>query len=120
MQKNMELLRKLLVAIEAAGSTSLLANPVIEGYNRETVDNHVFLLMEAGLVEGETLTTLGQRVPRGAARRLTFKGHEALAAIRNESVWLKTKTKVATLGGASLPLWIEIAAAYAKELGLEH
>lgn len=53
--------------------------------------------------------------------QLTWAGHQALASIRNENVWAKTKATVAKAGGATLPFWIEVAAAYVKErLGLKN
>jgi hypothetical protein len=116
MTRDMDLVRKLLITIETAEFTSRLSNPVIEGYDEITVDHHVFLMWEAGLVEAIDINTLGSGPhKRAAARRLTWDGHEAIALLRNDTVWSKTKAAVAKVGGASIPMVLEVAARYVKE-----
>lgn len=120
MKRDMDLVRQLLLAVETAEVTSQLANPVIEGYDQTTVDHHVFLMWEAGLVEAiDTNTMSSGPHKRAAARRLTWQGHDALEVFRNDTIWAKTKATVATVGGASIPMVIEVASRYVRErLGL--
>ncbi len=120
MKRDMELVRKILLAVEAMEPTPQLRNPVIEGYDPYIVDHHVYLMSEAGLVKAiGTSTQQSGPLPRAAARHLTWEGHEALEVFRNDTVWQQTKTAVEKAGGATIPLWIELAATYAKaQLGL--
>jgi len=119
----MELVRKLLLALEEwEPPDGRMSNPEIEGYDEFTIDHHVHLVAEAGLVHAaDKGGTMGSSfLGTAAATQLTWHGHEAIAVMRNDTVWSKTKERVAKAGGASLPLWIELATALAKEqLGLK-
>jgi hypothetical protein len=119
-KRDMELVRKLLFAIETHKFSSRLENPPIEGYDEQTIDHHVFLMWEAGLVEAiDTNTMQSGPHKRAAARRLTWKGHDALDVLRSDTVWSKTKAVVAKAGGASVQMVINVASAIVKEqLGL--
>ena len=121
MKRDDDLVRKLLFAIETAEFTSHVANPVIEGYDEETVDHHVYLMWQEGLVEAIDANTLSSGPhKRAAARALTWKGHDAVAVLRDDTVWAKTKATVAKAGGATLPMILEVAAGFLKErLGLK-
>jgi Hypothetical protein (DUF2513) len=92
MKRDMDLVRKLLFAIETHEFSPRLENPPIEGYDEQTIDHHVFLMWEAGLVEAIKIDTM-QSGPhrRAAARRLTWAGHDALEVLRNDTVWAKTR-----------------------------
>ena len=120
MKRDMELVRQLLFAIETHEFTSRLQNPPIEGYDEQTVDHHVFLMWEAGLVEAiNTDHQMSGPHRRAAARRLTWAGHDALEVLRNDTIWAKTKAVVTKAGGASIPMVIEVASSFVKEqLGL--
>ena len=121
MKRDMDLVRKLLFAIETHEFSSRLENPPVEGYDEATIDHHVFLMKEAGLVEALSIDTQ-QSGPhrRAAARRLTWKGHDALDVLRSDTVWAKTKGIVAKAGGASIQMVIDVASSVVKEqLGLK-
>jgi hypothetical protein len=116
----MDLIRKLLLTIELHPFTAALENPRIEGYEAETVDHHVHLLWKAGLVDAEDIGYTGAH-RAAAARALTWDGHEALAALRNETVWARTKELLAKAGGASVSIMLDLAKQVAKEqLGLSN
>ncbi|HHQ4567454.1 TPA: DUF2513 domain-containing protein [Aeromonas hydrophila] len=58
------------------------------------------LLLEKGLVEGriQPLNLFTSSAPDFFLVRLTWEGHELLDAIRNETVWAKTKETFASKG----------------------
>lgn len=80
---------------------------------------HVELLLEAGLIHGEMSKTLGHHAQSFWADRLTWQGHEFLDAIRNDTVWNKTKSSFVK-GGLSMTLDLikrvatDVASAYLK------
>ena len=122
MQRDNDLVRALLFAIEKAEFSSRLANPVVEGYDEATVDHHVYLLWQAGLVEAleDQVMRPGPYLRRAHALGLTWQGHDAIELLRNDTIWEKTKATVAKVGGATLPMMLEIAGGYVKEqLGLK-
>ena len=59
------------------------------------------LLIEAGLVLGQVINTLGPEVQDFIVERLTWDGHEFLDSIRSDTVWQKTK-KMFTEQGLSM------------------
>jgi hypothetical protein len=121
MKRDIDLVRKLLFAIESTEFSSRLENPVIEGYDQVTVDHHVYLMSEAGLVDAIPIDSFGSGPhKRAAARALTWAGHDAVEVLRNDTVWTKTKAAVARVGGASMQMVIEVASSIVKhQLGLD-
>jgi len=87
MMRDMDLIRLLLLEIEArsGGATSQIIDLRIDGYSREQVGHHVWLLEDGGFiicVEGEVVDE-AELYPRC----LTWKGHEFLDAVRDPDVW---------------------------------
>ena len=70
------------------------------------------LLIEAGLVKGQVVGTIGPEVKDFFGQRLTWEGHEFLDAIRSDTVWNKTK-KIFTEQGVSMTF--ELVKTVAKE-----
>jgi hypothetical protein len=91
MKRDMELMRNILLAVEASPSAwvpSVIQELQMEGYSEEEVGYHALLLMEAGLARGQETTGTGLS-PRGMITRLTWEGHEFLDAARDETRWTK-------------------------------
>lgn len=99
MKRDWDVIRELLTKLEErdrADSFLTLAELPAEGaaaysYNME-------LLLEAELVEGSTQQSLSPGPIPFLARRLTWKGHEFLDAVRSDTVWNRTKTSIAEQG----------------------
>lgn len=90
-----------------------------EGKDHFEVAEHLRLLIDEGYVDGEVSRLLGR--PLGAEEihisQLTWKGHEFIASIHDETVWSQTKTRVAKVGGnVSLNVLSEVAGSVAKGL----
>ncbi len=77
MKRDMVLVRKVLEFIEEKGSRLFKGSIGIEGYEREAVVHHIYLLADAGFVElgQETLTDRGPLV-------LTWKGCDYMDHLR--------------------------------------
>jgi hypothetical protein len=67
-------------------------------------------MYEAGLIEGEReVTESSNRVIRVYPMRLTWAGHDFLAAGRNDTVWQKAKAKIVSkLGDAPVEIFKEV------------
>lgn len=99
MNREMELVRKVLLETEEHAKPVGWLNLNIDGYDKETVSYHVKLLAEAGFLTAENLTTHDGGfcwMPKS----LTWKGHEFVDTIKNDTVWKKTKDFVQEKGGA--------------------
>lgn len=89
MKRDMELVRKVLIAVEN-GQT----NAPIDGYDEDTIKYHKALVIEAGLAEGSTLKsgTGNREIPAAVMLiKLTWAGHDFVDAIASESNWTKVK-----------------------------
>lgn len=89
MKRDMELIRKVLLAAESGQ-----ANSSIDGYDEDTIKYHKALVIEAGLAEGSVLKSgAGNReIPAAVMiKKLTWAGHDFIDAIALDSNWTKVK-----------------------------
>lgn len=96
MQRDMELIRKILFVIEAKYiDTWLGSNEIqIDGYDIKTVGYHCALLLDAGLIaDYQGHYGSGELLYFGVGR-LTWEGHELLDKIKSDTIWNKTKETI--------------------------
>lgn len=104
MKRDWDLIRKVLLQVEALGNTqSHVEDGDIDGVDAENVSYHIHLLIEAGLVQGDCRQGLDGPL-RCFASSLTWEGHEFLDKIRTTGMWNKIKTVAREKG---LPLTID-------------
>ena len=79
MKRDMVLVRKLLDFVEQKGARLFKGSIQIEGYEREQITLHIYLLADAGFIElgQDTLTDKGPLV-------LTWKGCDYLEELRRK------------------------------------
>ncbi len=101
MKRNMDLVRSILLLIEASETElweAVPMNPLVEqGYSWDAIFYHVKLLSEAGLVEAKDNSTMNGT--HWDVKSLTWQGHDFLDAAKNESIWHKGKEIVLTNTG---------------------
>jgi DNA-binding transcriptional ArsR family regulator len=105
MNRDMDLVRNLLLEIEASEKPvlyigDLLSADRVDGANQPTIELHLKLLIEAGLIDAnqkQGISTVG----RWYVRRLTWDGHEFLDTIRDPEIWRKTKEGASAAGSWS-------------------
>lgn len=89
MKRDMELIRKILLAVQDGNP-----NSPIEGYSEDELKYHRALAIEADLVEGSTLkdgTKLTEVPAAVVVKKLTWAGHDFIDAIASDSNWQKVK-----------------------------
>ncbi len=119
MRRDMELIRKILLEAEQDESDHGLSDFLIPGYTTDQVGYHVYLLKNAGLVEGPIHFASGSvKVEFYGINRLTFAGHEFLDSIRSDSVWAKVKGKLDEFGGTASLVVIQQLAEHVMKAGL--
>lgn len=90
MQRNWDIVRKILIAVEALPTEDSEINSTeFQDIDSDTAAYHMRLLLEASLIVGSCRDALGPPLCR--ARHLTWEGHEFLDKIKNESIWRKIK-----------------------------
>jgi hypothetical protein len=118
MKRDVDLSRAILRFVEEhAPPQGGLDEPLeIEGYDRPTVLAHTELLIEDGLIDGQIIAALAGPLDV-VITKLTSRGHDALQAIDNDTLWSKVK-KTAREKGVSLTL--DLAVTLAKSFGRQH
>jgi hypothetical protein len=79
---------------------------------------YIELLNEAGLLEAKMMRSSmgGARNYRATIERLTYEGHQFLAAARNETLWNRAKSHVLKSGGAmTIEVLKSLLILYAKQ-----
>jgi len=115
MKRDDDYLRQILFDAEESDDAMVLVAPDFKNSDKEEkFYHHVDLLCDAGLFAWK-----GEH-----AVRLTNSGHDFLAAVRDDTVWRKTKEGAEKVGGLSLGMIRDLALCYvkaevAKKLGIE-
>lgn len=100
MKRDMELIRKLVLALDDAPTGYAPRKLNIEGYTPDQISYHAFLLLDAGLAEGSRVQHMGSSGPQAMLRNLTWAGHEFADAARDETRWKKALGIVQEKGGS--------------------
>ena len=90
MKRNMELVRELLLRVEADEGFGSLASK----YSQEEIVGHVEILLDAKLLEGKVYKDLSGAPGSAYIQRLTWAGHEFLDNARNDTVWNKVTSTI--------------------------
>ena len=114
MKLDKDLVREILLAVEAHDEPEGLIALKIDDHSAEEVSYHVRLLDEAGLLAA--LNTGGIDRFRWQPQRLTYKGHEFLDTVRDGEVWRRTKVGAEKAGVASIGFLLELGKAYGKQV----
>lgn len=120
MKRDLDLIRKLLLAIEAHEHGLFQEELVVDGYTEEQVGFHIYLIGEAGLAKVVENTHIHSQSPSAFPLNLTWAGYEFLEAAKDETLWGKAKTHVIKpTGGVAFGVLVEWLKAEAKSrLGL--
>lgn len=99
MKRDLDLIRKMLLAIEEAPS-GWAPELSFEAYTPTQVGYHAYLLIDAGLAKGGDVSTMGSEAPEGVITSLTWAGHEFAEAARDETRWKNAMGIVKDKGGS--------------------
>jgi phosphoribosyl 1,2-cyclic phosphodiesterase len=100
MKRDMELIRELLIAIEAKDSNTFFAAEELElktDREKREVYYNLQLMMDANLLEASIVKSM-QGIEDVVIKRMTWEGHEFLDNARNESIWKAAKETIAKKG----------------------
>lgn len=87
MKRDWDLIRQILLSVEAANADDKISDNDIDGCTPENFHHNAILLQEAGLVHALVLPNLQTTL----IESLTWEGHEFLDSIRNDTTWNKIK-----------------------------
>jgi hypothetical protein len=104
MQRDMELVRKILLKIEHDGSTKSIFNLPIDGYDMEEVAYHCKMLYEQNLISGYKGNYADNSLYSFSIGTLTWEGHDFIDSISDDGFWNKVKD---ILKAKKIPLTVE-------------
>ena len=104
MERNMDLVRLLLLQIEKEYVSTAIINLKVDGYSMEEVGYHCSILEEAGLISSYAPRYASDSLYFFTVGHLTWEGHDFLDKIRDDSMWGKVKTIAKKKG---IPLFID-------------
>ena len=121
MKRDLDLVRKILFALEGHDSGFAPSTLEVDGYSEEQVGFHVVIMDEAGLLKGSETTPWDAVSPQGTAQRITWEGYEFLDAARSDKIWEKAKKKIgsAVVGMSFAVLKACLLDMINRKLGLE-
>lgn len=95
MERNMDLVRQILLKAERNPEYNAFMEVEVEGFSADQVAYHMRLMDEANLLHASDCSGGGGHV-EWRFERLTWEGHEFLDSCRDEGVWEKAKTEMAS------------------------
>lgn len=115
MRRDMDLVRHILMEVEAAPGVVALEELACDEWDFNLVAYHVEMLAAHGLVDAKV--THFASGPRGTVRALTWDGHDYLDAIRDVRVWSATKKRIKeTVGSVTIDVIKQVASLVALEM----
>ncbi len=119
MQRNMDLVRTILMRIEDSPSGWAVHPFGIAGFTPEQVGYHAHIMMEDGLIKGVDVTSSTSKGPEALPRTITWKGHEFLDLARDQKRWNQANAIIGKVGSAPISVWIKVLNdLILKELGV--
>jgi len=121
MQMDPNIMRDILLQTEAHPAGQIIYRFNVEGHDEVEVNEHVELLIDAGLLEGKVIRIDRGLPVRSVVKRLTFAGHQFLATARNDTIWKKVIARAKEKGMSTSMTVINglLEAAAKKYAGLE-
>ena len=96
MERDLDLVRKILLAVEDWPEPDDWIPLDIKCYTPEQISYHVKLLAQGGLIEANNLSS--KSTFKWKATSLTWEGHEFLDASRNDGIWQQAKSMIEDKG----------------------
>ena len=117
MIRDLDLIRAVLLAVEADDQPDHWTTIDVPGYSPEEVSYHVKILAQAGLIEAQDVSSLAQFDWRPVS--LTWQGHEFLDVARDDTRWNRAKEtlldKIGTIGFGALQQLLNLSVKLAIE-----
>jgi Hypothetical protein (DUF2513) len=104
----MDIVRTILLRIEASPLGWTVNHFGIEGFTREQVVYHAHIMREDGLIEVVDGANFESKALEVMPHSLTWKGHEFLDLARDLNRWYKAKAIISKIGTAPISVWTKV------------
>jgi len=120
MKRDLDLIRALMLEAEAQPAGRQFHGGVFrrEGRDATELAEHLVLLIEHRLLDARVYSSFDCLAPDHIQiNRVTWKGHEFLDAVREDTIWKKVKVRLADVGGnATVEVVTQLGAAITKQM----
>jgi hypothetical protein len=99
MERNFNLVRQILLQVEATPPGTIIQELTCEGFDKPTIIEHVEIMIEANLLDGLVTTTLAGS-DGFLLRKITWQGHDFLANAKNDTIWKKVMNEAKEKGSS--------------------
>lgn len=101
MKRDLDLIRNMLLLIEAHDKPSSMSSDDFKNLNSDVnvIDYHLYLLADSGYIDYMDVNTIGHFYPQIRVNWMTSSGCDYLDAVRSASIWKTTKNKLSEIGG---------------------
>jgi len=96
MKRDMDLIRKILIALEDSKQTQGWIPLKFDSYSDDQISYHIKILAEQGIITATDCSSMKNFTWH--AKGLTWDGHDYIDAIRDEASWQKVKEWVKSTG----------------------
>ncbi len=94
MKRDIDLVRDILIAMEANAHGFFAQMPAIAGRSDEEIGYHAHLMSQAGLITAADATSLDGASPSAIPLSITWAGHDFIDAARDDTIWNKSRSGV--------------------------
>lgn len=108
MQRNMDLVRKILLKLESSPDGWAPRDFGIQSFSPQEIGYHAHIMKQEGLIEAVVVTGSGSAGPEAMPSSLTWKGHEFLDLARDQARWNRAKSTIEKVGGAPISVWLKV------------
>lgn len=108
MQRNMDLVRMILMRLENSPSGRAPRDLGITSFPGEQIGYHAHIMMQEGLIQGVDVTTMDSAGPEAIPTSMTWNGHEFLDLARDQERWNRAKAIIGKVGGAPISVWMKV------------
>jgi hypothetical protein len=92
MKRDFDLIRRIMIDVESIPAYGQKQNFSYDGYDSLTINQHIALLIEAGLIKGSIHEANVKSTV--LVDDLTWAGHDFLNATKDETLWTKAKENI--------------------------
>jgi hypothetical protein len=115
MKRDMELVRKILFALEALDDGFAPNDFAVPGYDDDVVAFHAHPMGQAGLLDVSNVTVRKHRGPAAIPNSITCEGYEFLNLARDDARWNRTMGTIKSAAGSvSVAVLAQVLGQYAK------
>ncbi|SRR6266849_5881364 len=108
MQRNMDLVRAILIRIEGSPSGWIPPHFGLQGFSPDEIAHHAHIMMQDSLIERIDMNNSDRPSAERIPLALTWKGHEFLDLARDPERWSRAKAIIAKVGSAPISLWMKV------------